>query len=116
MDEIGVQYFFISDSSGGQKASQSLRPNNVWCSRLHLYRFVFFTCDFPVPNRSLPDHLNERLTTARKSFNNHIHHLLSATKGHKKAADISYRRLRCLLLSCRHLRLDYVINYTSIVI
>ena len=38
------------------------------------------------------------------------------SKGHKKAADISYRRLRYLLLNCRHLRLDYVINYTSFAI
>ena len=50
----------IQTLSGGQKASQSLRPNNVWCSRLHLFRFISFCLTFAFPNRSFCNHFHKR--------------------------------------------------------
>ena len=135
---------------GGQKASQ--RPHFAEQSIVG-YTFVLAVSSTMLFRPKICLRLSpwfESLTTARKSFYNHINHLLRRnklccvcfrtvvpkqpfaavsplpknlftkdfrepcmSKGHKKAADISYRRLRYLLLSCRHSRLDYVINYTS---
>ena len=99
---------------GGQKASQRphfaeqsivgytfvLAVSSIMLFRPKIYLWFFF----------LIRAFNDRSKVAHTVI---FHHLLSATKVHKKAADISYRRLRYLLLSCRHSRLDYVIKYTS---
>lgn len=102
---------------GGQKASQ--RPHFAEQSIVG-YTFVLAVSSIMLfrPKICLrSSSLFEPLTTARKSINSHLSSPpFSHKKGYKKAADISYRRLRYLLLSCRHSRLDYVVNYTSFAI